>query len=150
MGGATSRPAGPAQCSARAALERRTIHIPDVMADPEYTYGVGFRGVEPFRTTLAVPILKGNDLLGVLIVYHLEVRPLTDNQIALVETFADQAVIAIENARLFNELRDALQQQTGELKALTEAKGEKWSPRWVADDRIVYVSGGLARLRWRD
>ena len=102
--------------AARAALERRTIHIPDVMVDPEYTYGVGFRGVEPFRTLLAVPILKGNNLLGVLIIYHLEVRPFTDKQVALVETFADQAVIAIENVRLF----EAEQQRTRELTELLE------------------------------
>jgi GAF domain-containing protein/anti-sigma regulatory factor (Ser/Thr protein kinase) len=114
---------GQHSASARAALERRTIHIPDIMADPEYTYGLGMRGVEPFRTILAVPILKGNDLLGVLIVYHLEVRPFTDKQIALVETFADQAAIAIENTRLLDELRqrtDELSRSVGELRALDE------------------------------
>ena len=111
--------------SARAALERRTIHIPDVMVDPEYTYGVGFSGVEPFRTVLAVPILKGNDLLGVLIIHHLEVRPFTDKQVALVETFADQAAIAIENVRLFEaeqqrtrELSESLEQQTATAEVL--------------------------------
>ena len=111
--------------SARAALERRTIHIPDVIADPEYTYGAGMRGIEPFRTLLAVPILRGNDLLGVLIVYHLEVRPFTDKQIALVETFADQAAIAIENTRLLDELRqrtndltESLEQQTATSEVL--------------------------------
>jgi hypothetical protein len=105
--------------SARAALERRTIHIPDVLADPEYSYGLSARGVEPFQTILAVPILKGDDLLGVMIIYHLEVRPFTDKQIALVETFADQAAIAIENVRLFEaeqqrtrELTQSLEQQT--------------------------------------
>jgi two-component system, NtrC family, sensor kinase len=81
--------------SARAALERRTVHIPDAQADPEYSYGLGAKGVEAFRTILAVPILKGDDLLGVMIIYHLEVRPFTEKQIALVETFADQAAIAI-------------------------------------------------------
>ena len=114
---------GQHSASARAALERRTIHIPDIVADPEYTYGLGMRGVEPFRTILAVPILKGNDLLGVLIVYHLEVRPFTDKQIALVETFADQAAIAIENTRLLDELRqrtDELSRSVGELRALDE------------------------------
>jgi two-component system NtrC family sensor kinase len=96
--------------SARAALERRTIHIPDVRADPEYTYGA--KDAEAIRTVLAVPILKGDDLLGVMIIYHLEgVRPFTDNQIAFVETFADQAAIAIENVRLL----DALRQRTDEL-----------------------------------
>jgi GAF domain-containing protein len=103
--------------SARAALERRTIHIPDVRDDPEYTYGA--RDVEAIRTVLGVPILKGDELLGVMMIYHLEVRPFTDKQIALVETFADQAAIAIENARLFTEvqqrteeLSESLQQQT--------------------------------------
>ena len=89
--------------AARAALERRTIHIPDVRADPEHAYGA--KDVEALRTILGVPILKGDDLLGVLIVYHLEVRPFTDRQIALLETFADQAAIAIENVRLLDELR---------------------------------------------
>jgi two-component system NtrC family sensor kinase len=96
--------------SGRAALERRTIHIPDVLADPECTYGS--KNVEAIRTILAVPILKGDDLLGVITIYHLEVRPFTDKQIALVETFADQAAIAIDNVRLLDELRQSLQQQT--------------------------------------
>ena len=102
--------------SARAALERRTIHIPDVLADPEYTYAVGSQGVEPYRTLLGVPILKGDELLGVIIIYHLEVNPFTDKQIALVETFADQAAIAMENVRLF----EAEQQRTRELTELLE------------------------------
>jgi two-component system, NtrC family, sensor kinase len=77
--------------SARAALERKTIHIPDVLADPEYTYGA--RDKETVRTILAVPILKGDDLLGVIMVYRLAMKPFTDQQTALVETFADQAAI---------------------------------------------------------
>ena len=108
--------------AARAALERRTIHIPDVLADPEYSYGAKDFGV--FRTVLGVPILKGDDLLGVIIVHHLEVvRPFTDKQIALVETFADQAAIAIENVRLLDTLRlrtDELGRSVGELRALGE------------------------------
>ena len=110
--------------SARAALERRTIHIPDVLADPGYTYGV--KDVEAVRTVLAVPILKGDDLLGVMIIFHLEgVRPFSDKQIALVETFADQAAIAIENVRLFEaeqqrtrELTESLEQQTATSEVL--------------------------------
>jgi GAF domain-containing protein len=101
--------AGRQGAAARAALEGRTIHIPDVLADPEYSWGV--KDVEAVRTVLAVPILKGDELLGVMIIYHLEeVRPFTDNQIALVETFADQAVIAIENVRLFDEIQDKSRQ----------------------------------------
>jgi GAF domain-containing protein len=99
---------GRSSASGRAALERRTVHIHDILADPEITYA----GKEALRTILAVPILKGDDLLGVLVIYHLEVRPFTDKQIALVEAFADQAAIAIDNVRLLDELRQSLQQQT--------------------------------------
>ena len=103
--------------SARAALERRTIHIPDVRADPEYTYGA--KDAEAIRTVLGVPILKGDDLLGVMMIYHLQgVRPFTDKQIALVETFADQAAIAIENVRLFHEIQ-------GKSRQLAEASQHK-------------------------
>jgi signal transduction histidine kinase len=95
----------------RAALERGTVHIRDVLADPEYSYGA--KDVENIRTVLAVPILKGDELLGVLAIYHLEeVRPFTDKQIALLEIFADQAAIAIDNVRLLDELRQSLRQQT--------------------------------------
>jgi signal transduction histidine kinase len=109
----TQNPMRPGRYSgaARAALERRTSHIPDVLADPEYSYGS--KDVEALRTVLSVPILKANDLLGVLGIYTLEeVRPFTEKQIALVETFADQAAIAIDNVRLLDELRQSLQQQT--------------------------------------
>jgi len=96
--------------TARAALERRTIHVPDVLADPEYTFGV--KALEPYRTILGVPIIKANDLLGVLLIYLLEFKPFDDKQISLIETFADQAAIAIENTRLFNETKQALERQT--------------------------------------
>jgi two-component system, NtrC family, sensor kinase len=85
--------------AARAALERRTVHIPDVLADSEYSFGT--KNIDKLRTTLGVPILKGDDLLGVMTIFHVErVNPFTDKQIALVETFADQAAIAIDNVRL--------------------------------------------------
>ena len=92
----------------RAALERRTIHIHDVQADPDYTYGS--KAVDPIRALLTVPMLKGDELLGVILTYRLEVKPFTDKQIALIETFADQAVIAIENVRLFDEIQDKSRQ----------------------------------------
>jgi two-component system, NtrC family, sensor kinase len=98
----------------RAGLERRTIHIADVRADPEYTYGA--TEVFPYRTVLAVPMLRGQELLGVLCLFRPEIRPFTDKQIELVETFADQAVIAIENVRLFDEV----QARTGELSESLE------------------------------
>jgi two-component system, NtrC family, sensor kinase len=94
----------------RAALERRTAHIPDVRNYPEYSYG-GVQ-VDPYRTVLSVPMCKAEQLIGVFCIYRHEVRPFTDSQIALMETFADQAVIAIENARLVGELRE----RTGDLE----------------------------------
>ena len=107
--------------SGRAVLERRTIHIPDISADPGYSYGV--TAIEPVKTVLGVPMLKGDDILGVIVIYRLEVRPFTNNQIALVETFADQAAIAIENVRLLDALRertDELGRSVEELRALGE------------------------------
>jgi signal transduction histidine kinase len=93
----------------RAALQHRTVHIPDVLADPDYTYGS--KDIDPIRTVLGVPILKGDELLGVFMIYRLdEVKPFTEKQIALVETFADQAAIAIDSVRLFDEIQDKSRQ----------------------------------------
>jgi GAF domain-containing protein len=105
-------PISPARYSvaARAALERRTIHVPDVLADPDFTFGAA--QLETVRTVLGVPMIRGDDLLGVFTIRNSKVQPFTDRQIDLVTTFADQAVIAIENVRLFQELKESLEQQT--------------------------------------
>jgi len=89
----------------RALLERRVIHIPDVEADPEYTFTEA-RRLGSYRTTLAVPMLRDGVAIGVLALTRSEVRPFTDKQIELATTFADQAGIAIENVRLFDEIQD--------------------------------------------
>jgi PAS domain S-box-containing protein len=89
----------------RVALERRAVHIPDVLQDPEYTYKEGQKLVG-FRTALGIPLLRGDELIGIILVSRTRAEPFTDKEIALATTFADQAVIAIENARLFDELRE--------------------------------------------
>jgi two-component system NtrC family sensor kinase len=91
--------------SGRVALEHRPIHIPDVLADPEYTFTEGQR-LAGFRTMLGLPLLREDTLIGVFVIGRSRVEPFTDKEIELLTTFADQAVIAIENARLFEELRD--------------------------------------------
>jgi GAF domain-containing protein len=89
----------------RVGLEKKIVHIPDVTADPNWNPPEEYRK-EGIRTVLAVPMLKEHNLVGAIVVYRREVRPFTESQIALLKTFADQAVIAIENVRLFQELED--------------------------------------------
>ena len=89
----------------RALLEGKIIHIPDVLADPDYTWTEAQR-LGGYRTILGVPMLREGVPIGVLALTRSEVRPFTDKQIELVSTFADQAAIAIENVRLFDEIQD--------------------------------------------
>ena len=108
--------AGPRTALARVAETRQPVHIVDVTTDLAYVEGepilVAAAKLGGFRTFLNVPILKDKELIGVFAIYRQEVRPFTEKQIELVQSFAAQAVIAIENTRLFNELRELLQQQT--------------------------------------
>jgi signal transduction histidine kinase len=91
--------------SGRALLEGRTVHIPDIFADPEYTFTEA-QELAGVRTALGVPMLREGNPIGVFALARSEVRPFTEKQIDIVSTFADQAAIAIENARLFDEIQD--------------------------------------------
>jgi two-component system, NtrC family, sensor kinase len=95
----------------RAVLERSTIAIPDVLEDREY--GIGTQTlIGGFRSVLAVPLMREEQVIGAIVVCLLQPGPFPESQVALLQTFADQAVIAIENVRLFNETKEALKQQT--------------------------------------
>src|SRR5262245_19153344 len=109
---------GRASLVGRAALERRTIHLADALADRELTYQSYPVPTDPTRTVLVVPMLMGSRLFGVIFIHRNEVLPFSESQISLIESFADQAVIAVEKARLFEEvqartreLSEALEQQ---------------------------------------
>ena len=120
-----TRPLSRASNSGRAILDRQTVHIHDMLAEPEENYSDILRNVQQLgvRTGLAVPLMREDTPIGAITIRRTEVRPFTEKQIALLKTFADQAVIAIENVRLFQELEartSELAQSVGELKALGE------------------------------
>src|SRR2546421_9091004 len=89
----------------RALLEGEIVHIPDVLKDPEYTWAKA-QDLGNYRTALAVPMLREGVPIGVLALARTQVRPFTDREIELVSTFADQAAIAIENVRLFDQIQE--------------------------------------------
>src|SRR4051794_16660242 len=107
----TTLPLGRGSVAGRAVVERQPIHVRDLAAEPESEYPIGKEPQLQFgqRTVLAVPLLQHGEAIGSISVVRFEVQPFTGRQVALVETFADQAVIAIENARLFQELRDRVE-----------------------------------------
>jgi len=107
-----------------AALERRTVHVADLLSDPAFSpWPRELYAKENVRTVLSVPMLREDKLIGVITTWRREVRPFSDKQVALVKTFADQAVIAIENVRLFQEIQERtreLQLSLEEVRALSE------------------------------
>jgi signal transduction histidine kinase len=113
-------PLGRGSLVGRTAIERKMVHLPDCLADPEYTY-IDYQQIGKHRTMLGVPLLRDGVPLGVISLLRNIVKPFTDKQIELVTTFADQAVIAIENVRLFDEVQARtreLIQSVEELRAL--------------------------------
>src|SRR5262249_38683611 len=115
-------PPGRGSTAGRTLLERKPVHIHDVLADPEYKL-IEAAHIGRVRTTLGVPMMREGMPIGTITLMRHEVRPFTEKQIELVETFADQAVIAIENVRLFDEVQARtreLAQSVEELQALGE------------------------------
>jgi GAF domain-containing protein/anti-sigma regulatory factor (Ser/Thr protein kinase) len=150
--------------SGRAVVDRQTIHIHDIDAESETEFPdidrMGTEAGSRARTRLAVPLLHDGVALGTILIRRMEVRPFTDKQIALLKTFADQAVIAIENVRLFQELTEALEQQTAtseilgviassptDLQPVLEAVAASAARVCGAEDVIIFrVQGQVLRL----
>jgi two-component system NtrC family sensor kinase len=116
--------------SGRVSLERRVVHIPDVLQDLEYSYE-GLK-IFDYRTMLGVPLLREDALIGIFVVARTRVQPFTDKEIELATGFADQAVIAIENARLIEQLRD----RQAELRVTFDNMGDGVA-MFGADTRLV-------------
>ena len=147
----------------RAVLDRRTIHVPDLQAEAdEFPESSAIARSYGYRTTLTVPLLRGAEAIGAIGIRRTEVRPFTDRQIELLQTFAAQAVIAIENVRLFNETKEALEQQTAtgeilrviassptDLQPVMEAVAENAARVCGAMDSSIYRLEGEHLRLWR-
>jgi GAF domain-containing protein len=128
------RPA-PTTALGRLMRTKRVVHIPDLKADEAYLKREPLRVVTVeqagARSFLGLPMLKAKDLIGAIVIYRQEVRPFSETEIQLLQTFADQAVIAIENTRLFNETKEALEQQTATAEILSSISASMTSAKPV-------------------
>ena len=115
----TPRKPGRETLIGRTAFEREIVHIPDAQADPEYT-ATDLQRLGGYRTMLGVPLFRGDGVAGVFVLTRNDVRPFSEQEIALVRAFADQAVVAVENARLIKSTSDALERQTAVSQVLSD------------------------------
>jgi GAF domain-containing protein len=164
----------PENPASRAITTRQPVHVDDLREDQAYLGGnpLPVAGVEVagIRTMVAIPMFKDNEPVGVISIYRREVKPFAKKQIDLVENFAAQAVIAVENTRLLNELRQSLQQQTATadvLKVISSSPGElqpvfgailenatsicdaKFGNLWLSEGD-TFVIAGTAAVPWTD
>ena len=147
----------PTSALSRSAATKQVVHIADIRLDQAYLAGapstVAIVETAGARTLLVVPMLKDNELVGAILIYRQEVRPFTDKQIALVQNFASQAVIAIENTRLLNELRQSLERQTATadvFRVISSSPGELEITLSTFDVAVCCSSASeRSSVRWR-